>query len=162
MKANLVELMVFIDIWELPIPGMITGIVLALLHLNKSKPNHNVRLEKLKGGGRVKLTSTIIPDNWGFLFKLTHPVGHTRTVLMSKAWSKGAQTHFTIRVSSNKDFIDNDDLANWRHILAPHNTIYRPLIPGFNKRGLLVYRGWIIWVTRPFAAVLVTDYAPWR
>ena len=33
---------------------------------------------------------------------------------------------------------------------------------GFNKRGLVVYRGRVIRVTRPFAAVLVTDCAPWR
>ena len=33
---------------------------------------------------------------------------------------------------------------------------------GFNKRGMLVYRGRVVRVTRPFAAVLVTDCAPWR
>ena len=61
--SKLMELVIKVDAYELPIPEAIDGIVLALDYLGKSKPNNALRLEKLNGGGLIIPTGTRIPNN---------------------------------------------------------------------------------------------------
>ena len=66
-ESQLVELIINIPLFSMPIPEVIKGIALALGWLAKPKPNNAVKLEKSLGGGLVEPTEKGIPNCWGLL-----------------------------------------------------------------------------------------------